>query len=270
MDLKDLNKSSSQILETISDNVTKAPNLGALQDDLVGNFVTPLQGIGNNTQKFVNKLDVPLPKKKNVTFSLSNENGELVNHGNPKYALGYMFTMSVNPSSFKISYPAKTVNQIRTMGGWVLQHWYPEIGTISCDGIIGNLLQRYNRDTKDTDRWQYFDKLRAVFLNNGVPYQSTPFNRQTKQFNPVAKCLYDEVEYIGYFESFNMSESQENPWTRDYDFTFRFVSMNDTSDMVARTIVGGVISSFTHNLTKGVLGQTGQAVDSIISPLTQR
>lgn len=273
MDLMDLNKSSAQILDTISNSVTQAPNLGEWQDKFVNNVTNPIQNIGNNLQKFANKLDVPLPRKKTVTFSLLDESGSLVQHNNPNFAQGYMFTLLINPSSFKVTLPPRTVNQVRTMGGWVLQHWYPEIGTISADGIIGNLLQRYNTDVRDTDKWQAFEKLKAVFLNNGIPYQVGPIKRTDKQFNPTAVCVYDQITYSGYFENFDIDENQDNPWTRNYNFTFKFVDMVDTTDMAARTFQGigkGIVSSFAHNLTGGAFGQTGQAINSVISPFSQR
>lgn len=205
-----------------------------------------LSEVGDRAFSIQQKL---FPAKKLVTFMLYDKNGNLVQPTDASFQPGYAFNMAINPSALTINYPNKSVTPVRTMGGWVLQHWYPELGSLSADGIVGNLLQRWNTDTKQAPRWDSFKKLIRVYQNNGVVYQPSNLDRNNVAFNPVAVCVYDSVTYKGYFENFSYSEEQEQPYTRKYNFSFRFVEMVETENMVELT---SKLSSLAANAT-GVL-----------------
>ncbi len=197
-----------------------------------------------------------LPSKKPVTFLLKQSNGQLAIPNNPSYQRGYQFDMLINPSNLTINYPAKTVNTVRTMGGWILQHWFPELGSLTGEGIIGNLLESFNNDTKDTTAWSAFKKLIQIYQSNGVAYQPNNVNRNAQTFLPRAECHYDGFVYKGYFESFNYTEDQEQPWTRKYNFTFKFTDLIDTNDIVALT---------QQNNTNNSVATTIQSVVSVVN-----
>ena len=204
----------------------------------------------------------PFPAKKLVTFYLLDAQGKLAQTDGSSFQPGYLFNMTVNPSQFNITYPPKTIVPVRTMGGWVLQHWYPDIGTISANGIIGNLLQQYNTDVKKTPNWAGFMKLLTVYQNNGVPYAMNKGQRGTRSFNPVVVCVYDGNTYHGYFENLIFEENQEQPYTRNYTFNYRFVNMLQTQDIVSltRDKITGVINnnSVTKPLTGAINSLVGQ------------
>lgn len=173
------------------------------------------------------KQQSAFPFRKAVSFFLRDRNHQLVQPSDKTFQAGYFFKMHINPSNFVVTLPPKTVVPIRTLGGWKLQYWYPEIGSIKADGIIGNMLEAYNRDLKDSSAWRGFQKLVKVYTQNGIPYTAPgTANRRLAQnaFSPIAVCVFDKNQYEGYFESLEYTESEETPHTIKYSFNFRFVN----------------------------------------------
>jgi len=196
------------------------------------------------------------PIQKFLSFYLEDQYGRLatVPKTNPyNFQPGYTFQMAINPANLKITLPPKTVVPARSLGGWRLQHWYPEIGTISATGIIGNMLEAFNIDLKDSFVWFKFKQLMQVYNLNGIPYASagTTANRYQlqSQFYPSAVCHYDSVQYTGYFESLNYTEDENMPNTIPYDFVFRILDIKDTNDMLSLTqspqteVINAVVSA---------------------------
>jgi len=187
------------------------------------------------------KQESAFPYKKPVSFLLLDRHRRLAqppSDGNG-FAPGYFFKMLVNPSQFTVTPPQRTIVPTRTMGGWKIQHWYPEIGGITAEGMIGNMLERFNRDLKDSNAYRSFKKLLTVYQSNGVsaPYQGTGIGRTTAQdaFTPTAQCIYDKVVYEGYFENFSYTEAEDLPHSIRYNFTFKFLTTTDIDDMPGLT-----------------------------------
>ena len=197
-----------------------------------------------------------LPQKKLVTFWLEYNDGNRV-RPEGKFKAGYEFTMKINPSSIKFEQPPKTVVPVRTMGGWVMQHWYPELGTLGFSGQIGNMLERWNTDTRASNRWKEFQKLVKVYMNNGVSYAPSGSNRNSAPFNPVAVCIYEGKKYKGYFETFSFSEEEDQPYTRNYDFSMKYSEMIDTSDISALTRVASVAGQYAGYAQRGLSSING-------------
>lgn len=226
----------------------------------VGNTLSSeLNELGAGVRSVVNQ-QLPFPGKKLVTFFLLDSKGNLVQPTDGSFQPGYLFNMAVNPSNLQIMYPNKTVNPVRTMGGWVMQHWFPELGQLTAEGIIGNLLQRYNTETKKTPNWDNFKKLIKVYQNNSVIYQPENTNRNNAAFNPTAVCVYDRVTYRGYFESFNYTEEQDQPYTRRYNFSYKFTDMVETQDIVELTR-NKATSAINNALNKSSLGGAASTVN---------
>ncbi len=216
----------------------------------VGNnpIISELQRLGNKVQipgvgglgQFIPQLS-PFPTKKHVLFQLRDRDGNLAKPppGNlDGFREGFTFRMLVNPSNFAITQPPKTVTPVRTLGGWRLQYWYPELGSIRADGLIGNMLERFNKDLKNSDAWRSFRKLLSIYRNNGVRYfPPTVSDRSQAQarFIPRVICFFDKFEYEGYFESMEYTESEETPHTLRYSFTFKFTNVRDLRDMQEMT-----------------------------------
>ena len=256
-------------VSTLVSNVTNSlpPSLS----QVVGNKL-PVGQVGNSTivsalQKYANQQSGSLqlgnliqqqsafPYKKQVVWLLLDRNGvPIVPPGNNPlgFSPGYMFKMHINPSNFVVTIPPTTGAQFRTWGGRKLQHWYPEIGTIAGDGIIGNMLERFNRDLKDSAAWNGFKQLLTIYQQNGIPYTppTSQANRYTlqQQFAPIVTCFYDRVRYDGYFENISYTESQETPHTIAYNFTFRFLQYMDLADIPGLTREASVDASITNAL----------------------
>jgi hypothetical protein len=216
------------------------PITRALQD-----LATPV--IGRQAAGLVFAQQSAFPDRKFVSFSLLNRNGAYLEPPPPNlegYKPGLTFDMWVNPSNLNITLPPKSVNATRTLGGWKLQHWYPELGSIRGDGIIGNMLERYNRDLKDSTAWRNFVKLLNVYQMNGAQYVNAVAANQNRftvqnQFLPIAMLTFDKITYYGYFESFEYTESEETPHTLKYSFSMKYTSFKDTRDMAIVTRVPG-------------------------------
>jgi len=261
----DVNKAGtlvSSITKALPPSLSQAVggDVGAISRGQVGSnpIVSKLQNVAEQAIPGAGRLiqqQSAFPYKKQVMFLLLDRNGSPVTPpvNNPEgFQPGYMFKMHVNPSNFNVTIPPKTVSQVRTLGGWKLQHWYPEIGTIGAEGIIGNMLERFNRDLKDSSAWRGFKKLLNIFQQNGIPYappasQGNRYSLQ-RQFAPTVSCFYDRVRYDGYFENLSYTESQDMPHTISYNFTFRFLQYMDLADIPGLTREASVDASITNAL----------------------
>ncbi len=132
---------------------------------------------------------------------------------------GVKLVLKVNPTSMSIKY-AQTINRIQTRGGFVEQHWGD--GDISIDfemttgyfmrlyvGTISNtdpaLTGTSRRDTLGYD--SYLDML-ALFHNNGSVFDI----EGNIVLQGKVKITFDGGVYTGWFSSFNVSESPEQPY----------------------------------------------------------
>jgi hypothetical protein len=190
------------------------------------------------------------PYKKPVSFMLKNRDGQLLKPpagSVDNFKDGYFFKMFVNPSNLSITEPPKTVVPIRTLGGWRVQYWYPDMGTLRADGVIGNMLERYNRDLKDSAAWRGFRKLINIYRTNGVAYLSNPSTASRislqASFAPIAVCIFDKNQYEGYFENLEYTESEDTPHTIKYSFSFRFLNNIQLDDIPGITREAGLDAS---------------------------
>lgn len=217
-----------------------SPSITALQ-----NLASPY--IGSTAASFLFRQQSAIPPRKYVSFALRTKDGKLAPKPEPNpYDLsdGYAFQMYINPSNLTITHPPKTINATRTLGGWKLQHWYPDLGSISGDGVIGNMLERFNTDLKDSTAWRSFAKLLGIYQLNGLKFVAAPqgqnrFNLQSAFF-PIAELTFDQMTYSGYFESFNYTESEDTPHTIKYQFAFKFVNYIDSRDIAGMTKIAGM------------------------------
>jgi len=237
--------------------------VGQIGNSNLTDRIVALGGGGKASQVLgkIFKQESAFPYKKPVSFLLLDRNRRLAMPPDKNFAPGYFFKMRVNPSQFNVTPPPRTIVPTRTLGGWKLQHWYPEIGTIQAEGMIGNMLERFNRDLKDSNAFRSFKNLLNIYQNNGVnggrPYQGTNQNRTSQQdaFTPTAQCIYDRVVYEGYFESFNYTEAEELPHSIRYSFTFKYLTADDIEDMPGLTRNRAIDASIYNALVPGAAVQ---------------
>ena len=221
-----------------------------LSADAIANRLRGVVAGGANTvQNQINNLLVankqdPLPNRVPVGFEL------IDNNGRPVPSLPG-FDMMVNPASWQVDLPQKTVQQVKTLGGIQLQYWYPDLGTISANGIIGNMLTASNNTSMlKSDAWIYFKRLVDTFLGNGIASfrGASPATIGQVPFRPTVKIRYYGYTYLGYFETFQFTESEDNPFTRDYSLTYKFYDFDYLDDISVASADPGFLDSISNTI----------------------
>jgi hypothetical protein len=144
--------------------------------------------------------------------------------------------LHVNPTTFSIS-RQKVIERIQTMGGWVEQHWGEQPATISLEASTGGFMRLYTgvvsstglpaeinaliRPTsmqasgdqvrsarRDTIAYDKYLDLLALFHNNGAIYDANG----NVIMNGQVKLSFDHHIFWGWFESFSVSETAEQPY----------------------------------------------------------
>jgi len=131
---------------------------------------------------------------------------------------GVKLVLHVNPSQLQVKY-ARKVERIQTRGGFVEQHWGDDTQQISLQMATGGFMRLYSglsnitstkyggtrRETLAYD--SYLDML-SLFHNNGSIYD----NNQQIIMQGIIKVTFDGGVFLGWFTSFNVTESAEKPY----------------------------------------------------------
>jgi hypothetical protein len=167
---------------------------------------------------------------------------------------GYKMVLFVNPSSLGLSYE-RSVERIQTRGGFVEQHWGDGARSMSIEASTGGFMRLYTglsnvtspvatggsrRETLAYD--SYLDML-ALFHNNGSVYDTE--GRVALQ--GIIKVTFDGGVYRGWFSSFSVTESAENP----YRFT-----MSASMDLQDEVQVWKTVLSFGNSATESSRSDT--------------
>lgn len=128
-----------------------------------------------------------------------------------------IFTFRLNPNRIVPSY-RKLITEIKTRGGWEVQHWGNALSEVSVQGRSGALFdnQTINKkiDITSSIAWKKLRQLHQIYLD---------FNSKPNTFyeNTLALVFRNSV-YRGYFSSFEGPKASEsNPFIVDYSFTFK-------------------------------------------------
>lgn len=134
--------------------------------------------------------------------------------------------LHVNPSSMKIQYN-RQVERIQTLGGWVEQHWGDAAQSLDFSMVSGGFMRLYSglsnvtnpayggtrRDSIAYDK--YLDLL-ALFKNNASVYDANG----KIVFQGIIKCTFDGGVFLGWFNSFSVTEAAEKPYQFDLSAAF--------------------------------------------------
>jgi hypothetical protein len=114
-----------------------------------------------------------------------------------------------------------------------------------------------------SDAWIWFKKLLDVYLQNGVGTfrnVSAPTIGQIP-FRPTVQINYYGFTYQGYFETFQLTESEDNPYTRDYSLTYKFFDHQYTDDIAQASAdpgfigsIAGAVNSVTNEISRVLPG----------------
>ena len=173
------------------------------------------------------------------------------------------FTFRVNPSHISIR-KRKLFTKLRTKGGFVFQHWGPDISEISIEGTTGNIRPnkfRFDRkalpegipwvggeeipipippseQTADRDNSPLLD----VFMRLEEIYNQDQ-DEQAVRANRTLSLEYRKRLYVGHLSDFSYDERSERPFQFYYKFTFVVHYESRSPDPVISSIAINAIRS---------------------------
>jgi hypothetical protein len=153
--------------------------------------------------------------------------------------------MLVNPQSFKVSSEKIVSDSNRSRSQFIIEHWGEQQDKIEASGKIAGF---YAADMADpttvgtypgltrmarqfSKSWQNFLSLFMLYRSNGglfiqdfyeASHSKDPDNFTDTILSVVGSIYiyYDNILYIGSFDSFGISESDTAPFTVEYNFSF--------------------------------------------------
>jgi len=154
--------------------------------------------------------------------------------------------LHVNPKTMKIS-STRSVSRMQTRGGWVEQHWGDDTDEISFEFATGGFMRlysglsnttstRYGGSRRETIAYDKYLDLLGLFKSNATVYDL----RGEAAFQGILKCSFDGGIFLGWFNSFSVTETAEQPYqfALSADFTvdqeiavFRSVLSNYQTDL---------------------------------------
>ena len=137
-----------------------------------------------------------------------------------KLLLPHALVMHVNPQNYSENHN-KRIERIQTRGGFVEQHWGDDLTEISADGSTGAFMNLYTGLTAvmrhRTIAWDRYRDLHDLYRNNGSVYD--PFGNIVLQGHVM--LMYDRGTYLGYFPSFDVEETDDQPFAFKVSWTFK-------------------------------------------------
>jgi hypothetical protein len=139
---------------------------------------------------------------------------------NRKALLPHALVMHINPSNYSESH-TKRVERIQTRGGFVEQHWGDDMTEISADGSTGAFMNIYTGLSsvlrQKTIAWDRYRDLHDLFRCNGSVFD--PYGNIVLQGQIM--LMYDRGTYLGHFTTFEIEETEEQPFTFQISWSFK-------------------------------------------------
>ena len=134
--------------------------------------------------------------------------------------LPHALVMHINPQNYSEQH-TKKIERIQTRGGFVEQHWGDDLTEITADGSTGSFMNIYTGLTsllrQKTIAWDRYRDLHDLFRNNGSLYD--PYGNIVLQGQIM--LMYDRGTYIGTFRSFDVEETDDQPFAFKVSWTFK-------------------------------------------------
>ena len=212
--------------------------------DFLDDRVTTLRTFDDSTERMERELDrINRPivghreEVRDTVMEESREVQESRNPGDPVRLLQRQIqhmrqldplVMYVNPSEFSVSYQHVISDGNRTRDGFTIEHWGLEQPTISASGTIGAAYVSKDLGNgkkgggvtrtlrKGSAAFQEFMSLFNAYKNNSYIFNQ---DRRISMVGSV-KIYYDDFIYTGSFDSFSISEAEDQPHTLEYSFDF--------------------------------------------------
>ena len=139
-----------------------------------------------------------------------------------------IFDFYVNPQRISFN-KQKLITEVRTRGGWDIQHWGEQLTEITVEGITGGLHKDDTRssspggigqtllpgeDISKSSAWKSLRILRNI-------YDADHSKTRSSQLYKLGFSIFEDF-YIGYFQSFNGPEIvADRPYIMTYSFVFK-------------------------------------------------
>jgi hypothetical protein len=188
-----------------------------------------------------------------VTFRIIDKNGSIKTIDSPGLGQISEVSMLLNPESLDVNMQQK-VTPVKTIGGYVILHWGHDLDTITASGyspafyltyeelsnrlnidpdaepetigergigkFIGEHITSKNRDL--SQGFRHFKAILDIYRHNGIGVLNT--TGTLDRFNiGMIEIQYQHTFYRGHFESFNITETEDNPYSIQYNFVFKVV-----------------------------------------------
>lgn len=136
---------------------------------------------------------------------------------------GVAYTFYVNPDRITPIYQ-KLQTEVRTLGGWEVQHWGNQLVELRVDGKTGGMHTKIvngikvklgpNDSIMDSEGWKKLVQLRRIYERDQA--------RRNKQPTSLLALNYLDGLYVGYFTSFTGPVAEmEKPYLMIFNFTFK-------------------------------------------------
>lgn len=134
--------------------------------------------------------------------------------------LPHALVMHVNPANLSETHNKK-IERFQTRGGWVEQHWGDELLELSAEGSTGAFVNLYTGLSsvlrQRTIAWDRYRDLHDLYHNNGALHD--PFGNVV--LNGHVLLMYDRGTYFGRFRSFDVTETDQSPFSFSISWTFK-------------------------------------------------
>lgn len=162
----------------------------------------------------------------------------------------------INPQQLQMQFTKLAQFQDRSREGYIYQVWGEELPVMSVQGKIGGFVSAsgvrqglaapssasgYQHSSKhDAASWQQFMALLGMYRNNGYVFDRIFGSKALHMIGSIA-IDYDQWTYVGNFNSFEYSFSDEQP-NGNLDFSFEF----KVSRVFDNTTSNSVVSPYTN------------------------
>lgn len=141
----------------------------------------------------------------------------------------------VNPSSFKCSYEHKINDSDRSRKGHIPQYYALDQGKIEASGKVAAFFSKDLRGpgpgltataAQFSASYQNFLSLYLIYKNNGAIYIEDTEGGGSGSRDTTLSILgsvylyYDGILYVGKFDNFSITRTEENPHSLEYSFSF--------------------------------------------------
>lgn len=184
----------------------------------------PINAYGLSTDFREGKYRVKYDRQNGAFVTIGNQNFYITSEFNYTGFDEEAYVFHVNPDRVTPSY-SKLQTEVRTLGGWEVQHWGNQLTTLKVDGKTGSMASSTDRgNTKlseapsiyESTAWKKLVSLRKLYESDQ--------NRRNRAVDYLLGLTYYDGLYVGYFTDFTGPVAdKDQPYLMTYSFTFKVI-----------------------------------------------